>query len=194
LEQRSIRESGIAGEQLNKRIFLKKVFGVLLQTISFVRLVPFDRILSKDKVEVVDEEVEHVNGFAVSESKLFGSFSVNGGGQVALFGKQKPKEVGQGLLKIFEGKFCQRAGESRGTGRFGGLESEWRLEFLPVMSRPFDDVAYVDLSCCQTQQDESEQSGEGMGDALFGARIGNGLDGSGEGEERTAEYNRPPCR
>jgi hypothetical protein len=109
LQQRTIRESGIAGEQLNEGIFLEKVFGVLLQTITFVRLITFDGLLGKDKIEVVNEEVEHVNGSATGESKLLGSFSVNGGGQITMFGKQKPKEVGHGLLKIFEGEFCQRA-------------------------------------------------------------------------------------
>ena len=55
-------------------------FGMLLQTISFVGLIAFDGILGKDKVEVVYKEIEHVNGSTVGVSKLFGSFSVNGGG------------------------------------------------------------------------------------------------------------------
>jgi hypothetical protein len=41
----------------------------------------------------------------------------------------------------------QRAGNGGGTGRFFGLESEGRFEFLPAVFCPFDDVAHVDLSC-----------------------------------------------
>ena len=72
LEQRSIGERGIAREQLNKGILFEKLVGMLLQTISFVRLIPFGRILGEDDVKVMHKQVERM-GHA-----LFGTWIGNG--------------------------------------------------------------------------------------------------------------------
>jgi hypothetical protein len=73
-----------------------------------------------------------------------------------------------------------------------GLESEGRFEFLPMIFCPFDDVTHIDLSCGQSDEDESEQTGEGMGDALFGAGSGDGVDRSGECGKGRSGHRKPP--
>jgi len=55
----------------------------------------------------------------------------------------------------------------------------------------FDDVAHGDMPGGQSEEDEREESGEGMGNALFGSRIGNGFEGGGEcGKGRSGHKNR----
>jgi len=166
---------------------------MFFQTVAFVGLIPFDGILGKDKIEVVNEHVKQMDCRAVGVPKLFGSFAIDGGGQVALFGKQKLEKDGQGFLKVFEGKFCERSGNRRGTGRLFGLETEGRFEFLPMVFCPFDDMAHVDLSSGQAQQHECEQTRERVGHSLFGAWVGNGLNGGGKPRKGRSGQGKPPC-
>ena len=77
-------------------------------------------------------------------------------------------------------------------GGFLDLNPKWFFEFFPMIFCPFDDVAHVNFPGGQSEQNEGEESGEGMGHALFGAGIGNGLDGSGKGAERKSGHDKPP--
>ena len=61
LQYRASRERSVASEQLNERIFLKKLFRMLLQTVSFIGFIAADRILCKDKIEVVNEHIEQMD-------------------------------------------------------------------------------------------------------------------------------------
>jgi translation elongation factor EF-4 len=60
---------------------------MLFQTVGFIGFVFVNGILGKDKVEIVNEQIEQMYGLAVVLMKLFGSFSIGGNGQIALFGK-----------------------------------------------------------------------------------------------------------
>ena len=63
-QQRSSHKSGIAREQLNKRIFLEKVFGVLPKTRLFIGLVFGNGILGENEVEIVNKQIEQMDRIA----------------------------------------------------------------------------------------------------------------------------------
>ena len=55
----------------------------LAQTRLFIGLVFVNGILGENKIEIVNKQIEQMDGIAIVLMKLFGSFSVGGNGQVA---------------------------------------------------------------------------------------------------------------
>ena len=77
------------------------------QTTLFIGLLFLDGIPGKDNAEVVDEEVEQMDGSAIGVIKMLGGFAIGGNGPMALLGKQTLKKGDEGLLKIAQGDFLR---------------------------------------------------------------------------------------
>ena len=93
------------------------------ETTRFVRFVLANVITHRRDFDMVNEEVEHLNGIAVGIVHLLCGLTVNGGGEHAVFkGKNHFQKIGDDLVKVFDGGFFEGAEKGRIDGRLFAFE------------------------------------------------------------------------
>jgi hypothetical protein len=129
----------------------------------------------------VQKHVEKDFGIAVFVESLATGFSVDGGGEKAVFGFELGLNPhGEGLAKLGEGEFGKGPGDAGGTGTFGPSESEGFTEPIPVGVGPSNEDGHFVDSGEETEKNEGAEGVKGKADTACGTGIGKLLKDSGQ--------------
>ena len=151
------------------------------EAVGLVGFIAIDVETHECDFEVVGKDIEHLDRIAVGIFHLLGGFSVNGGGQGGVvFGEDALQEHRKGVVNIFDGGFVEGTKECCFDRRFFSLEFQWFFKDFPVSFCPAIDFGNVGHSGDEDEENEREHPVIGMGHALFGARVGQGVEDGGE--------------
>jgi hypothetical protein len=187
-----LQKDRIAGQKLEQRILCEKFGSMSFEATGFVGLVAANGILSKVDFDVVNENVQHVQGFSVGVAGLAGGLAVDGTDEeIVLIGEKSVKKFGEGGLKFFDGKGGKCSTEGGLSGCWS-VESEGNLESFPMSFCPSSNDGDFGQSGEGSEKDNGEESGEGVPDSAFFTGIGEFLKDGRKRGEVARRHDFPP--
>jgi len=179
-QERTLGKDRIAREQTQHRIECEQLIQMRFETTRLVCFIPADVVTHQGNFDIMNENIEHLDRIAVSIFHLFGNFAVDGGGERTFFGENDFQKFGNGFVKIFDGRFGKGAEEGGIDGRSVAFEFQGFFEDVPLSFCPSPDFGDGGQLGEESEKDEGEHAVIGVGDSLFGSRIGQGFQGCGE--------------
>ena len=139
-----------------------------LQAAGLVRFIALHIPTGKMSFEFLGEHVEHENGIAVGIFHLFGGFAVDGGNERGVL-ENSVNKLGEGILQVGKREFFQNTNE--GCDAWYALFSNAKVlsESFAMDVCPALDGGGGGALGEESEKDEGEDNGKGVGLSAFGA-------------------------
>ena len=179
-QERTLGKDCIARKQTQHRIEGEQLIQMRFETTRLVGFISADVVTHQGNFDIMNENIEHLDRIAVGISHLFGNFAVHGGGERTFFGENDFQKFGNGFVKIVDGRFGEGAEERGIDGWLFAFEFQGFFENVPLSFCPSSDFGDGGQLGEESEEYEGEHTVIGVGDSLFGSRIGQGFEGVGE--------------
>ena len=156
--QGPLGEEGVAGEQPDERVVLEQFLEGVLQRLGLGRLAVGDGELSQAKVQLVGEDVEHVDRLAAGVAPLLAGLAVDGRRDGRQWSGDRDDPTREGVAKLLQRALRRGAADRGGVRRHVAGEAERPFEDLPMIRGPALEAGHVGLA---TEQSEERQGQEG---------------------------------